>query len=130
MSDELRAARERLRAGDYPDAEDTPMGFYVSPTQQNDMHVVIENDLASHLPDDGEPITEAMLPGLGFNLATTKRRSYRNGPVLVSPPCGGLDWWVGVGVGDSEPATCVLFDDVPTLGDMRALLAALKVGNG
>lgn len=172
------AMSDELRAGDYPDAEDTPMGFYVSPTQQNDMHVVVENNLAEHPaddpqgrsiweieldrcrdvmqrvhhlgkvkhiglrevataleqlfpPDDGEPITEAFLVEMGFEW----KNQYANNDTdkMLYHPRGiryEVLFWTDTEKTYGFSLGTRFSVKIETLGELRRLLAALKVGRG
>lgn len=62
MSDELRAAAERLRAEDYTG---TPVIFKMPQRKANDARQIVNAYLAEHPADDDVPVTEEWLNSLG-----------------------------------------------------------------
>lgn len=129
QADELRlAAEERRRAWreslNYPDYDErSPYGrdSGIGPERIDDAMLLADAYLADHLPDDGEPVTEDKLPGLGFGGHWGDKWRLQTEVIDIVWENGELclayrtDKWQVV-----ESGT--------TLGDLRRLLAALKVG--
>ncbi len=118
---ELRAAAELLDKADwstlYPDQEwaELPMPMFAALKRLADAW------LATHLPDDGEPITEAMLPGLGFG-------GHWGDKWRLQTEVIDIVWENGELCLASRTDKWEVVESGATLGDLRALLAALKVG--
>lgn len=112
MSDELRAAAERLRryyAGDrsaYKGSPGDAAGVYTGDVLRL---------LAEHPADDAEPVTDEWLESIGH-------------PTPPEPPQRGGHRWM-VLVVDGKGSSYRL-PNAATRGDVRRLLAALKVTPG
>ncbi len=135
MTEEIKAAAERLIICEY-DAN----GFVHNPiggkphSQAVDGHYVARAYLAEHPSDDGEPITEDWLSGLGAEFFPAT--DYERPMYILSSSCRRFGWELArYEEGDEWTAELTVnrayhlgvSHDIKTRGDVRRLCSALGI---
>lgn len=117
MTQEIRAAAERLRRLEAGEHQDAVYGDFANAFRRLDTQTLADAFLAEHPADDDEPDTEEWLRGVGF---TDCKNDGLRLSILARYPNLGMPFWEVCG-------TVIRLAQPKTRGQLRRLCAALGI---